>query len=263
MTGDEHQAGNRFNPWRRFKGVMIPDPILASDLSLGAKVCYGVLARFAGEGGECFPTMQTIGARIGVSSRQAITYVAELRHSGYIERARGGSGHPNRYFFLWHPSFDAADRKDSSVVIGRILHTEESHLREEADLDCLATHRKNRDAPPEPAAGRAPDGLKTLADLVRGLLETEPSQSGLGRIISATPGGTEAEAVEAIQEAVRRGYGAQSKHAPRSVSWFTSTVRNYWADRQRRALPPTAERIGMGTAEFEQMTDAIELPDAA
>jgi hypothetical protein len=255
--------GDRFIPWRRFRGVMIPDPVLASDLSLGAKVCYGVLARFAGENGECFPTMQTIGVRIGVSDRQASTYVAELVRNGFVSRARGGSGRPNRYGFVWHPSFDSADRKDSSGVTGSILPTEESHLRENTDSDCLATHRKKRDAPPEPISGRSPDGWKALADLVQGLLERGPTQSGLGRIVSATPSKTGAEAVEAIQEAIQRGYGAESKHGPRSVSWFLSVVRNYWADRQRRALPPEAVSTGMDAAEFNRMTDIIELPDVA
>jgi hypothetical protein len=261
MVGNE--AGKRFNPWRRFRGVMIPDPVLASDLSLGAKVCYGILARFAGERGQCFPTMQTIGARIGVSDRQAKTYVAELVRSGFISRARGGSGRPNRYGFLWHPSFDSAEGKDSSRVRGSILPTEETVLREKRDLDCLATHRKKRDAPPEPVSGRSPEGWKPLSDLVEGLIERRPSRSSLGRIISATPGKTGAEAVEAIQEAIQRGYGAESRHGPRSASWFVSVVRNYWADRERRALPPVATDSGLGAAEFNRMTNVIELADLA
>src|ERR1700683_2172305 len=129
MAGNE-AVGELFNPWKRFNGIMIPDPILKSDLSLGAKVCYGVLSRFAGENGKCFPTMQTIGRRIGVSDREAQTYVAALAPAKDIVRARGGSGRPNRYGFIWHSSFASADRKDSSPLRGRILHTEESHSRE-------------------------------------------------------------------------------------------------------------------------------------
>jgi len=242
---------------------MIPDPVLASDLSLGAKVCYGVLARFAGERGGCFPTMQTIGARIGVSDRQASTYVAELVRGGFVIRARGGRGRSNRYGFLRHPSFDSADRKGSSGVTGSILPTEESHLREKTDSDGLATLRKAGGVPPETVGARSPDGWKPLSDLVDSLIERRPCRSSLGRIVAATPGGTGAEAVEAIQEAIRRGYGAGSKHGPRSVSWFVSVVRNYWEDRGRRALPPAAPNAEMGTDEFNRMTNAIEIPDAA
>lgn len=65
-----------------------------------------------------------------------------------------------------------------------------------------------------------------------------------------------------IQEAVLKGYGAESKHGPRSVSWFVSVVRNYWADRERRVLPPAAANNGMDSVEFDSMTAAIELPDA-
>ncbi len=260
--GPTPRVGDAFNPWRRFKGVMISDQVLASDLSLGAKVCYGVLARFAGERGKCFPTMQTIGARIGVSDRQAKSYIAELAREGYIRRARGGSGRPNRYHFLWHPSFDATDGKLPSRMTGTILPTEETVPRENPDLD-LAPHRKDGDAPPESISGPSPDGWKPLSDLVEGLIERRPCRSSLGRIVAATPGKAGAEAVEAIQEAVQRGYGAESERGPRSVSWFVSVVRNYWADRQRRALPPAATNDGMDAAEFNRMVAAIEMPGAA
>ena len=242
---------------------MIPDPVLASDISLGAKVCYGVLARFAGKRGQCFPTMQTIGRRIGVSDRQAKTYIAELVRNGFVSRARGGKGRSNRYSFLWHPSFNSADGKDSSRLGGSILPTEESHLRENTDLDCLPTHRQERDAQAAAVSGVLPDGWKPLADLVQGLLERCPTQSGLGRIVSASPGGTGPEAVEAIQEADSAGdTEPRASMGPRSVSWFVSVVRNYWADRQRRALPPVALNAGMDAAAFNRMMDTIELPDA-
>jgi hypothetical protein len=190
-------VGELFNPWRRFRGVMIPDPIMESDLSLGAKVCYGLLTRFAGENGQCFPTMRTIGRRIGVSDRQARSYVAELVREGYIRRLRGGNRRSNHYAFLWHASFDTADGKDSSGQTGRIFPPEESELREHTDLGCLATHRRTRDAPPEPMIGCLPADWKSLSDLVGGLIENRPTRSRLGRIVAATPGNTAAEAVEA------------------------------------------------------------------
>jgi hypothetical protein len=106
------------------------------------------------------------------------------------------------------------------------------------------------------------DGWKGLSDLVEKLLEKKLTQSGLGRIVCATPGQSGLEAVEAIREAICRGYGAESKDPPRSVSWCVSVVRNYWADRERRRLPPAAPSTGMESAEFNRMTAAIELPDA-
>jgi len=268
------KLAERFNPWRRFRGIMIPDPVMASDLSLGAKVCYGVLVRFAGERGECWPTMQTIGTRIGVSGRQAKSYIAELAASGFIARRRGGMGRPNRYSFLRHASFDSAEGKKFSPETGSSLPaerggwlpTEESHqqihIRESEDLDYLATHRKKRDASPDYRAPQ-PSNCKDLADLIAKLLERRPSQSSLGQIISATPSRRESEALEAIQEAVGRGYGADSKHGPRSASWFVSVVRNYWQDRKRRALPPSAPHALVDSSEFDRMTNAFDpLEDA-
>jgi len=254
-------VGEAFNPWRRFPGIMVPDPILASGLGLGAKVCYGVLARFAGKDGKCFPSLQAIGKRIGVSDRQVRSYVAELVRAGYLVKVRRGTRKSNRYIFIWHPSFDGAERKDSSGESGRILPTEENQLTEELDLDYLPTQRKRRDAPSEVTARCPSNGRKSLSDLVEGLVGRKPSDSALGRIVGATPGKTESEAIEAVQDAVLRGYGAGSRHGARCMTWFVSVARNYWTWRERYSLPPAASARGAQSQEFARMTEAIELPD--
>jgi hypothetical protein len=255
--------GERFVPWRRFKTYyLIPDPVMAADISPGAKLCWGVLARFAGKDGRCFPTMQTIGRQIGVSERQAKSYIAELTRERYIVRTRGGSRRSNQYSFLWHSTFEVADGQDASQQTGKILPTEESHTKEELhDLDYLPMNRKMRDSRPASTFTDLDQEWKGISDLVEGLLEETPTQSCLGRIVSATPNKTDAEAVEAVQEAILRGYGKNGKKGPRSGSWFVSVVRNYWEDRERRAMPPPASNGGE-RADFNRMVAAIELPDA-
>src|SRR5438874_11935146 len=104
-------VGEVFRPWRIFPGVMVPDPVLASDLSPGEKLCYGLLARFQGRQGECYPSMETIGTRIGVSSRQASSYIAGLKRRRYIQPRRRGRGQSNSYEFLWHLSFVGAPQR--------------------------------------------------------------------------------------------------------------------------------------------------------
>ena len=42
-------------------------------VSAGAKLAYGRLARYAGQDGNCYPAVVTLGAEIGVGSRQAQT----------------------------------------------------------------------------------------------------------------------------------------------------------------------------------------------
>ncbi len=238
-------------------GVMIPDPVIASNLSSGAKLTYGVLCRFAGRNGVCFPSQRKIGDRLGATDRQVRNYIAELVKHGYIERERHNRRRPNSYYFLWRAEFAAFklvrvnpsphERNDPS---GKENHMQENHIN--PDSDGLPTHRKNRDAQAESVCCGPTDGSKTLPDLVQGLLGRRPNQSSLGRIASAAPSKTEAEAVEAIDDAVRRGYG-EGKKGPRSLSWFVSVVLNYWADRQRRALPAVATNAHVDLPDFSQL----------
>jgi len=244
-------------------GAMIPLPVAAAhNLSPGAKLTYGVLCRFAGRDGDCRPSARTIAERLGVSERQAKSYVSELVRAGYIERERGDRRGPNNYYFLWRPEFAAfeLEGKDSSPRDGKDSSPEENHIRENYDLDYLPTHRKQRDAEADPMA----TDWQRLSALVERLLGRKPTKASLGRIVSASPTKTEAEAVEAIEAAERSGYDASHKHGPRSASWFVSVVQNYWADRLRRALPPPAATPILEPGAFDRMTGAFDpLEDAA
>lgn len=64
-----------------------PDWLLARpDISHGAKFAYSRLARYArlSEDGAAWPSMGTLGAALGVSARQAYTYVQELAGKGLL-----------------------------------------------------------------------------------------------------------------------------------------------------------------------------------
>ncbi len=292
MATGNKANGERFIPWRRFTGIIIPDPVMRSGLSLGAKVCYGVLARFAGQDGHCFPTMRTIGAFIGVCERQAKSYIQELAREGFISRQQRGKARSNQYDFLRHGAFDG---QESARMKGSILPGEgkdSAHIRESPkenqlsrDLDCVPTNRKKKGGgrgkkkPQEKSSQGLEDGksadkvastagmshpsLERLSDLVQRMLGEEVemlgeevTRSSLERIISATPNKVAYEAFEAVQDAERRGYGADSKHAPRSVSWFKSVVQNYWEDRSRRALPPSSAQGS--SSQFHEMMNSFD-----
>lgn len=90
----------RFNPYKLFHGIHIPDAVLGLGVSLGAKVCYGVLAKMAGKRGVCWPRQSTIAESLMVGERQAMRYLDELEEFGLIERKQIGQGRPNRYYFL-------------------------------------------------------------------------------------------------------------------------------------------------------------------
>lgn len=97
------RPGERYNPWKLFHGIFIPNWLAQRpEVSQGAKVCFGRLGQYAGQDGECFPNIDTLAAEIGVSRRQADTYLSELRRHRLIAVRRSGLGKTNRYCFLWH-----------------------------------------------------------------------------------------------------------------------------------------------------------------
>ncbi len=111
----ELHPGQRFNPHGRFNGILIPEALVKfKGLSLGAKITYGRLARFAGQNGKCHPRQATLAREIGVTDRQVRTYLKELEDQRFIKTIQKGLRRPNEYEFLWHPLFNGAVRKDTS-----------------------------------------------------------------------------------------------------------------------------------------------------
>jgi hypothetical protein len=107
-------VGHRFNPYRRFPGILIPEPLCQyRGISPGAKLVYGRLCRYAGEKGTVFPSAARLAEEVGMSARQAREYVQELERGKFIEVDRenkhyrkDGGGGTNTYYFLWHKAFE-------------------------------------------------------------------------------------------------------------------------------------------------------------
>ncbi len=99
-------VGAKFSPYRLFTGLFIPEALARwDDLSPGAKLCYGRLARYAGKNGDCFPSVRTLASEIGVKRRQAQRYLLDLEEKGLIAR-REEIGKVTHYAFLWHDVFN-------------------------------------------------------------------------------------------------------------------------------------------------------------
>jgi len=129
----------RINPYKKFNGIHIPEgltKIPVSQLSHGAKVCYGRLARYAGENGFCYPKIETLAKEIGVERRAVGNYIEELKKFGLIETKRRGLNKSNYYFFLDNVvlrdaltnSLIDADKDISEVQDG--ADNKESHLKD-------------------------------------------------------------------------------------------------------------------------------------
>ena len=112
------KPGDVFNPYRTLIGIYIPEAVTSHhQLSMGAKIVYGRLLRYAGSNGFCYPAVRALAREVGVvSERQVQRYLRELQDFGFIgvipwfvsadgdDRKRQTS---NRYLFLWHESFDS------------------------------------------------------------------------------------------------------------------------------------------------------------
>jgi hypothetical protein len=124
------KPGDPFNPYKVFVGVFIPNAIVKySELSPGAKLCYGRLSQYAGENGAAYPSHETLAAELGVSSRQVRRYIDELTAANFLKVLHSQTS--NHYLFLWHTVLDESlrvnisTRTDMSTSPGRICPPEE------------------------------------------------------------------------------------------------------------------------------------------
>jgi DNA-binding transcriptional MocR family regulator len=104
------KIGARFNPYKRFCNLLIPDAMGRSrELNPGAKLVYGSLRRFAGKDGHCFPAVETLAREVGLGKRQVQKHLKALEREGFIrreERFKGRNQTSNSYVFLWHAIFE-------------------------------------------------------------------------------------------------------------------------------------------------------------
>lgn len=108
--------GAVFRPYQRFRTFILIPHGLASHKGFtpGAKLVYGILSKYAGKDGSCFPSMKTIGQDLGMTERWASKLVGELEKGGLLHKTRGGKGRANRYNFVWRDWLDQPNRKDDS-----------------------------------------------------------------------------------------------------------------------------------------------------
>lgn len=87
-----------FDPVSAHGFTQVPNVILEDpSLSLGAKMCYAMLLRYAWQKESCFPGQEALAEGLGISRRSVVTFLKELEHSGYVEKTRRGLGKTNVY----------------------------------------------------------------------------------------------------------------------------------------------------------------------
>lgn len=105
--------GEVFNPYGMFNGVWVPESLLkCSDICVAGRLLFGLLARFAGRDGRCFPSVETLAKEMGMSARQIQRLLTKLCRAGFLRRdpqyRSNGSQRSNAYYFLYHSSLAPA-----------------------------------------------------------------------------------------------------------------------------------------------------------
>ena len=84
----------------------VPNFILESkEVSVGAKLTYAMLLKYAREMDQCFPGQDRLAVDLGTSRQSINTYISELKKAGYISVKRRGQGRPNLYTVHLKASF--------------------------------------------------------------------------------------------------------------------------------------------------------------
>ncbi len=84
----------------------VPNFILESkDISVGAKLTYAMLLKYAREMNECFPGQERLAEDMGAHTRSIRRWLQELQQVQLVEIKRRGQGRPNLYVVHLKASF--------------------------------------------------------------------------------------------------------------------------------------------------------------
>jgi len=84
----------------------VPNFILESkEISVGAKLTYAMLLKYARELDDCFPGQDRLAKDLGTTRQSVNAYIKDLRKAGLITVQRRGQGRPNLYTIHLKASF--------------------------------------------------------------------------------------------------------------------------------------------------------------
>ena len=89
---------NSADPVALHSFTQVPNFILTNKtLSVGAKLYYAMLLKYARENDYCFPGQQRLAEDMGAGERSVRTYQKELEDAGFLEVTQRGLGKTNLY----------------------------------------------------------------------------------------------------------------------------------------------------------------------
>jgi hypothetical protein len=86
------------DPVTRHGFTQVPNFILTNaELSVGAKLAYAMLLKYAWDAGGCYPGQIRLATDMGSGERSVRRYLDELEASGFLEIEQRGLGKTNYY----------------------------------------------------------------------------------------------------------------------------------------------------------------------
>jgi helix-turn-helix protein len=86
------------DPATRYGFTQVPNFVLTNkDLSVGAKLAYAMLLKYAWTDEACFPGQQKLAEDMGSGERSVRTYLKELEDAKFLEVKQRGLGKTNLY----------------------------------------------------------------------------------------------------------------------------------------------------------------------
>ena len=86
------------DPATRYGFTQVPNFVLTNkDLSVGAKLAYAMLLKYAWTDDACFPGQQKLAEDMGSGERSVRTYLKELEDAKFLEVTQRGLGKTNLY----------------------------------------------------------------------------------------------------------------------------------------------------------------------
>jgi hypothetical protein len=78
--------------------TQVPNFILVSEkVSVGAKLTYAMLLKYAWQDDYCFPGQDTLATDLGVGKRSVVRWTKELEEAKFLKVEKRGLGKTNRY----------------------------------------------------------------------------------------------------------------------------------------------------------------------
>lgn len=86
------------DPATRYGFTQVPNFLLTNpELSVGAKLAYAMLLKYAWSDDACFPGQQKLAVDMGAGERSVRTYLKELETANFLEVTQRGLGKTNLY----------------------------------------------------------------------------------------------------------------------------------------------------------------------